>query len=315
MSEKDDVTWSLTESDPAVFSLLLGQLGVIGSQVEELWSLESEALDRIKFLFKYLESHRSDPSKLSGKPEQLPDGSWFSYQVVNNACATLAILNAVMNISSTSNHNDKARDEDEDHVFELGEELKNLKSFSIGLDPQTIVHNSFSRPDPFQRDRSNLSKSSEEAYHFITYVPIQGQLFELDGLNNTPICHGKVLNDDWLDLTRGVIESRIKTFSNSEVNFNLMAICGDRLKVLEKQRLRMISESDVGIGQEGFNERLDEIDQSIEQKIVKRKRWSEEVLIRRHNHIGFIHNFMISLAKSKKLKERIEVAKIQNGRI
>lgn len=42
------------------------------------------------------------------------------HQVITNACASIAILNAVMNLGG-----------------ELGEELSNLRDFSEGLDPES----------------------------------------------------------------------------------------------------------------------------------------------------------------------------------
>jgi ubiquitin carboxyl-terminal hydrolase L5 len=45
-------------------------------------------------------------------------------QVITNACATLAILNAVMNIPSSSN-------------IQLGSELTQLKEFSVGVRPSS----------------------------------------------------------------------------------------------------------------------------------------------------------------------------------
>lgn len=44
--------------------------------------------------------------------------SLFSHQVINNACASIAILNATLNI--------------QDPDVELGEELENLRAFSDG---------------------------------------------------------------------------------------------------------------------------------------------------------------------------------------
>lgn len=40
----DSAGWSLTESDPGVFTSLLSQLGVTGLRVEELWGLDEELL-------------------------------------------------------------------------------------------------------------------------------------------------------------------------------------------------------------------------------------------------------------------------------
>jgi hypothetical protein len=55
------------------------------------------------------------------------DGSQRSNAVINNACATLAILNAVFNFPQS--------DEGEcQQKVELGSELENLKEFGQGMD-------------------------------------------------------------------------------------------------------------------------------------------------------------------------------------
>ncbi|KAA1107404.1 hypothetical protein PGT21_012713 [Puccinia graminis f. sp. tritici] len=235
--------WCLTESDPAIFTILLSELGVSGLQVEELWSLDNQSLEQLKpvhaliFLFKYVNSDQRDPSKQAGEQQPAPPGTWFAHQVITNACATLAILNAVMNIPSTSSK------------IQLGQELSQLKEFSVDLDSQMTgelltnseriraVHNSFARPDPFQRDEPK-QMSTEDAYRelrslpnlsllhsplfiadFITYLPLQGKLYELDGLNGLPVFHGKIPEgQSWTSLAREVIQNRINTYSSTEVN-------------------------------------------------------------------------------------------------
>lgn len=70
------------------------------------------------FLFKWI-GH--NPSTSAGV-ESAPTGSYyFAQQVITNACATLALLNAVMNLEGK----------------EIGEELNNLQSFSEGLDSES----------------------------------------------------------------------------------------------------------------------------------------------------------------------------------
>ncbi|KAG8436116.1 hypothetical protein GDO86_007285 [Hymenochirus boettgeri] len=72
-----------------------------------------------------------------------------------------------------------------------------------------------------------------EAFHFVSYVPIKGRLFELDGLKVYPIDHGPWAEDEeWTDKARRVIMERIGLATAGEpyhdIRFNLMAVVPDR---------------------------------------------------------------------------------------
>lgn len=55
------------------------------------------------------------------------------------------------------------------------------------------VHNSFARSDPFVNEmQDSSSQSDEDLFHFISYVPIHGALYELDGLSSGPVNLGKM---------------------------------------------------------------------------------------------------------------------------
>ena len=62
----------------------------------------------------------------------------------------------------------------------------------------------------FEFDQKLASKD-EDVFHFIGYIPIEGRLYELDGLKEGPIDHGAVAADaDWIDVVRPIIEKRIQ---------------------------------------------------------------------------------------------------------
>lgn len=148
---------------------------------------------------------------------------FFAEQVTTNACATQAILSILMN-----NEN-----------IDVGEELTNFKSFTTGamLDPANIgysigsheliksVHNSFHKPDPIVYDKSGATEK-EDAFHFISYVPFRGRLYELDGLRKGPIDHGEI-SDNWLAVAREKIQERMNKYAESEIRFNLLALIED----------------------------------------------------------------------------------------
>ena len=144
----------------------------------------------------------------------------------NNACATQAILSVLMNI--------------QDQAVQLGSTLKDFKDFCCSFDSETRgltlsnsdsirnVHNSFARQTLFEFD-SKKAEKDDDVFHFVSFVPIEGRVYELDGLKAGPIDHGAVpAGQDWTDAVRLVLEARIQKYREGEIHFNLMTIIQDR---------------------------------------------------------------------------------------
>ncbi|KAL7415278.1 ubiquitin carboxyl-terminal hydrolase [Mrakia frigida] len=320
----DNAGWSLTESDPSVFTALLSGLGVQGLQVEDLYTLDEEAtagLGEIKaliFLFKYVNG--IEESTRAGELDRNFPGVFIN-QVITNACGSLAILNAVLNFPPSSSSS-------EDNKLVLGEELENLKSFTEGMDSMDKghvisnsqklreVHNSFARSDPFTIDPSlsDANKEKEDAYHFVAYLPVAGSLYELDGLQPAPRRHGAVKEGSgWMEEARKVVRERIESYPMGALHFSLLAITADPMPAIQRELKEAHEKGDEGAAAQAMM-RLDDEER-------KRKQWAFENSLRRHNHISFIHALLLGLASSapgaldsavedarKKGKERREAA-------
>ena len=182
--------WCTIESDPAVFSELVATFGVQNIEVQEIYSLDSSEQRKEKshgliFLFKW-RSEVDDRVVLD--PSETP--VYFARQIVQNACATQAILGILLNADGVV----------------LGDILDNFKAFTSEIDSESKgiaignsdalreAHNSFARPEPFLQEESKSSSEGAEAYHFIAYVPCHGGVYELafetcsNFLNLEPTC-------------------------------------------------------------------------------------------------------------------------------
>ncbi|XP_044751810.1 ubiquitin carboxyl-terminal hydrolase isozyme L5 [Coccinella septempunctata] len=302
--------WCLIESDPGVFSELIREFGVKGVQVEELWSLDGDQFDNLKpihgliFLFKWTKD--DDPSGSIVEDNRL-DKIFFAKQVIDNACATQAILSILLNCR----HPD----------VKIGHTLSELKDFCQGFDANmkglTIsnspvirtVHNSFARQQLFEFDNSSNSKT-QDAFHFVGYVPIDGRLYELDGLKAGPIDLGAIpAETEWTDVVRPIIEKRIQKYSEGEIHFNLMAIVSDRKMLYERQIESLQKQLDDNPDKESIKSEIANLKLLIEEEENKKRSYQIENIRRKHNYIPLIIELLKILAKEGKLVPLYEEAK------
>jgi len=86
------------------------------------------------------------------------------------------------------------------------------------------------------------AKEDDDVFHFISFVPFKGQLYELDGLQAGPIHYGDCTADNWVSKARDAIQARIQKYAASEIKFNLLAIVGDKLQQMqaEQDKLKLV---------------------------------------------------------------------------
>ncbi|CAH1784373.1 unnamed protein product [Owenia fusiformis] len=242
--------WLELESDPGLFTLLLEDFGAQGVQVEEIYDLQKLIEGPVYgfiFLFKWIEERRSrrkviQEAETFVTDEEIVNSMFFAQQLIPNSCASHALLSVLLNCDK----------------LKLGPILEKLKKFSghmspedkgfaIGNMPELFkAHNSHARKDTSsltdrQRDLTpGAGRTIGDAFHFVSYVPINGRLFELDGLKPYPIDHGPWLEgEEWTAQFTRVITERLGMATGGEpyhdIRFNLMAVVPDRRRLFEQK--------------------------------------------------------------------------------
>ncbi|CAH2096173.1 unnamed protein product [Euphydryas editha] len=281
--------WLELESDPGLFTLLLEDFGVKGVQVEEIYDLhkplESPVYGFI-FLFRWIEERRSrrkfvEQTESFVRDEETINNIFFAQQMVPNSCATHALLSILLNFPN----------------LHLGETLSRLKHHTLGMNPENkgwaigntpelaCAHNSHAIPQARKKTDKNAGVSTGrftgEAYHFVSFVPINGHLFELDGLKPYPTDHGPWATDeDWTDKFRRVMAERLGRDAGEQVHdirFNLMAVVPDR-RIALTQRLNALE-----INQKRVKEAISKIGKHLRHLLNKNRDLTDDAISQGNN--------------------------------
>lgn len=232
------------------------------------------------FLFKYPtgEKANSDGTPKDGQYDySAAENLFFAAQTIQNACGTQALLSVLLN---------------KDGEIDVGTQLREFKEFTSGFPAEfrgealsnseliRDVHNSFAKSSPFVDETQRTATDDDDVYHFIAYTPINGVLYELDGLQPAPIAHGPSTFEEFPEKVIPVLQRRIDRYPANEIRFNLLAMVRD-LRI----RAREIGDQEMLFNEES-----------------KRNDWQVENALRRHNFIGFAGEILKSVIAAK-LKE------------
>ncbi|URE17224.1 Ubiquitin carboxyl-terminal hydrolase, family 1 [Musa troglodytarum] len=203
-------------------------------QVEELYSLDMDFLDNLRPIYGLILLYKWRPGEKDDRPviKDLNPNLFFASQVINNACATQAIL-FLMNCPD----------------IDIGPELSVLKEFTktslqnlkdwqstTAVKPRT-AHNSFARPEQFVAEEQKVGGKDD------------------GGPISLGLCSGGPGDLDWLRMAQPIIQERIDRYSEIEIRFSLMAIVKNRkemytaeLKELQKKREHLVQQLNEHVG-------------------------------------------------------------------
>jgi ubiquitin carboxyl-terminal hydrolase L5 len=288
---------------------MLEKLGCHTVELDELYSLDDDSLERLKetgkvhgliFLFKWMGDKQREHAAAKEPLADAPDNLFFAHQVTTNACATQAILSVVFNADLSPE--------------DMGSTLAEFKSFTAEFPPNLKgvaissseeirnAHNAFSRQDAFLQEGSKYhipTEEKDEAFHFVAYVPQNDVVYELDGLQPGPIVVGSYgESSDWLSTARAAIQERMEA-GGDHIKFNLMAVIQDKRVVLKERLQGLASDSS----------EYSDLVASLAAENAKREQWKIENQRRCHNYVPLCVQILKELARMGSLPQLVTEAK------
>jgi ubiquitin carboxyl-terminal hydrolase L5 len=281
--------------------------------LEELWTLDDDSLKTLQdsgdiygliFLFQWQQqsgaanNDKVPPKECLGE-DQIPEGLFFAHQVTTNACATQAILSVVLNTCKENVALGSTLTEFRDFTASFPPSLKGVAISSS--EPIKTAHNAFGKTDAFLNDGKHISptRESDDVFHFVAYIPKDGKVYELDGLQSGPIVVGTVGEDNnnnasssWLSVARTAIQERMQ---GDAIKFNLMAVIQDKRIGLQAKIAENADDSNLAY--------------QLQMEEAKRTQWRLENQRRQHNYVPLCVSLLKELARAGKLPKLVEEAK------
>ncbi|XP_066515372.1 ubiquitin carboxyl-terminal hydrolase isozyme L1 [Hoplias malabaricus] len=216
------MAWKPMEINPEMLNKVLAKLGVEGTwHVVDVLGLEDEALSGVPtpccalmLLFPLTQQHEDFRSKQS--VDSCKD-VYFLKQTVVNSCGTVGLVHAV------ANNQDKV-------TFESGSALKKFLEETAGMSPADRAKQ-LEKNQAIQETHDEIAAEGQcqpgedkVNFHFITFVNVNGQLYELDGRIDGPVNHG-VTNPDSFVMDAAKVCRGFTEREKGEVRFSAVALC------------------------------------------------------------------------------------------
>lgn len=299
---------------PESFNALLQELGVPNAETEEIYNLD--ALDELKPVYGLFFIADWLPGPYRAPFEYHDPFLFFPSQIDKGFTGTQCVLSILLN-SGVS----------------LSPELTEIRESVLPLSPQlkglTMWNCEFLR-----NSHTKLAEEHSTQYQFLSYVHVNGILYEFSEVRAGPVKLGESLEDEWIDKVKPVLQERINQFLNNEICFSMFALIKSRKYASEREieRLRsqiecinskikgeesphpLYSELPDGIDtlKELYNARTQRIcvcEEIITSELEKPGKWGQEDPIRKFDYTPFIAALLENLHSKGRLVPLIEHSK------
>jgi len=205
----------------------------------------------------FLSRYREPDDNILDSP--CPEHVWFANQTAENACCTIALLNIVNNVPEIELGDHLRSFRRFTQAFTPPIRGSTISSWRL----LKAIHNSFARKmdmlkldmitkgeaEKWKKKKNRQAKSSAKhgnkakhdnmgsiddddfppVYHYVSFVPIKGELWRLDGMDPNPVNLGPITGKNWLDTATPLLRARMTLFEGIENEFSLLALVKDPL--------------------------------------------------------------------------------------
>jgi len=263
------------ENEPAFFSVILREIGVQNVTVRQVLMLDPDILATMPNpIFGLILCYRHRDFDIANQEKTCPPDIWFANQMpAQNSCATLAMIHTLLNTDNENidigEHMRQFKDYSNDLTpFHRGQAFASWQFVKN-------IHNSFAKKMDIYQDDENLSRKvrkfekaklkagfalksapkgkarrdsqdsnatdtskdsfEENAQHYIAFVPSNGAVWKLDGMNSFPTrmdTYDEAGGESWTDAVSDRIQALMTAGGDAE--YSVFAIAQSPLVDLRK---------------------------------------------------------------------------------
>ncbi|KAJ1900273.1 ubiquitinyl hydrolase 1 [Kickxella alabastrina] len=218
------IRWVPLESSPEALSKVMHRLGVDTSVAfSDVWGLDEELLAMVAqpvlsliFLFPLTDKYDEERKKeIASSDNKVSPNVWFMRQTIGNACGTMAVFHALGNNQQSVPIGG--------HLVEFFAKVKDMSpgERAAALETDEIVANSH-KESAADGQTEAPSADSRTDLHYVAFVSVDGDLYELDGRQTTPINLGP--STDLLKDAARVIKQRIEFYGGESQEFSVLSL-------------------------------------------------------------------------------------------
>ncbi|KAF0297357.1 Ubiquitin carboxyl-terminal hydrolase isozyme L3 [Amphibalanus amphitrite] len=230
---KAETRWLPLESNPEVMNSFLYNLGLSAKwAVTDVFGMEPELLAMVPqpvaavlLLYPLTEvaqtAAANEDNKIKAEGQVMSPKLYFMRQTISNACGTVALMHALAN---------------NQEALELSSgPLAEFFSQTAGQTPEerAVSLEKFQQLEAAHEAASHEgqtetpSRDDKLDKHFISFVQVDGHLYELDGRRPAPVNHGPSSPETFLSDAANVVKAFMQR-DPTEVNFSMLALASSQ---------------------------------------------------------------------------------------